>query len=320
MMEDMFGDPNSAGIKVAIIGECMIELQHKGDSLVQSYGGDTLNTALYLSRLTSSQPVDVAYFTSLGKDKFSHNMLQEWNSEGINTEYVSLSDNKQTGLYLIETDQTGERSFHYWRSDSAAKYWLKEYNIQHLSQVLSGFNIIYLSGISLAILSEENRSVLFGLLETAKQGGAKIVFDNNFRPQLWESAQHAAKAYGKMLSLTDIALLTFDDELAIYGAHTEQQAIERTHQLGVAEVVIKRGAEACIVSKGAAESYIAPDHVDNVVDTTAAGDSFSAGYLARRISGGTAEESARSGHILAGEVIRHPGAIIAEQFMPSINN
>jgi 2-dehydro-3-deoxygluconokinase len=178
--------------------------------------------------------------------------------------------------------------------------------------------MIYLSGISLAILSDDCRESLITLLTLCRKKGLKVAFDNNYRPALWESAAHAQKIYKQMLAITDIAFLTFDDEQMLYGDDNEQQAITRTQALGVKEIVIKRGGDACYVVTSDSLNSVAPNPIKNIIDTTAAGDSFSAGYLAKRILGGTAQESALAGHLLAGTVIQHRGAIISRDDMPNI--
>ncbi|MGF1735667.1 sugar kinase [Photobacterium satsumensis] len=306
--------------RVAVIGECMVELQRKGELIKQSFGGDTLNTALYLSRLTHQHGVETSYITGLGTDSFSRDMLAQWQQEQINTELVFQSEEKNPGLYLIETDDTGERTFHYWRNDAAARYWLDNIDSQTLVEKLSGFEMIYLSGISLAILPTAALDKLFQVLQACKAQGSKIVFDNNYRPRLWQSADIAAKRYQTMLSLTDIALLTFDDEVMLYGEHTVEDCIARTQQCGVSEIVIKRGAEDCLVITSEGCISVAATKVDNVIDTTAAGDSFSAGYLATRLTGGNTEQAANNAHLLAGTVIQHQGAIIPATAMPVLFN
>ena len=304
--------------RVAVIGECMVELQRKGEFIKQSFGGDTLNTALYLSRLTHQHGVETSYVTGLGTDSFSHDMLTAWQQEQINTDLVFQSEDKNPGLYLIETDNTGERTFHYWRNDSAARYWLDDIDTTTLVEKLSGFDVIYLSGISLAILPDAARTTLFDILANCKAQGSQIVFDNNYRPRLWPNAATAAKQYQQILSLTDTALLTFDDEIMLYGEHSVDDCIARTQQLGVREIVIKRGADDCLIIAADSMTSVAATRVEQVVDTTAAGDSFSAGYLAKRLTGGTAEQSAANAHQLAGTVIQHQGAIIPISAMPAL--
>lgn len=304
--------------RVAIIGECMVELKKNKNSIVQSFGGDTLNTAVYLSRLTQQQGITTSYVTGLGTDPFSREMLASWQDESINTEMVYILKDKLPGMYAIETTVDGERSFFYWRNDSAAKYWLCGREMSALVNKLCEHQMVYLSGISLAILSEDYRQKLLELLTLCREKGVKIVFDNNYRPALWKDNVVAQKIYKQMLSITDIAFLTFDDEQLLYGDATEQQTINRTKALGVSEIVIKRGGEECFVIVGEQCEAIASATVHNIIDTTAAGDSFSAGYLAKRIMGGTIEQSALAGHTLAGTVIQHNGAIISRGVMPTI--
>lgn len=185
-----------------------------------------------------------------------------------------------------------------------------------LLEKLNGYDAIYLTGITLAILTENGRNELFKLLESFS---GKVFFDNNYRPKLWESQEVAQKWYLKMLSYTDTALLTFDDEQDLYGDEHVEQCIERTTGAGVKELIIKRGGKECLVVDGDNANYVSANVINNVVDTTAAGDSFSAGFLAKRLCGGTAQEAAAAGHAVAGTVIQYSGAIIPAEAMPELS-
>ncbi|MGR5096529.1 sugar kinase [Vibrio maritimus] len=305
--------------KIAIIGECMVELQRKDELLKQSFGGDTLNTALYLSRLTQGRDIQVSYVTALGNDPFSAEMINAWSEEGIDTSLIPRLNDKMPGLYHIETDETGERTFFYWRSDAAAKFVFDQQDSAMLIESLLEYDAVYLSGITLAILTENGREKLFSFLEQFKAKGGKVFFDNNYRPKLWSDRLTAVKTYKAMLGFTDTALLTFEDEQELFGDMYVEQCIERTSQAGVAEIAIKRGAKECLVIANDSANYVAPKPVDNVIDTTAAGDSFSAGYLAKRLTGGDALASAAMGHKVAGTVIQHRGAIIPKNATPTLD-
>ncbi|SJL84272.1 sugar kinase [Vibrio palustris] len=303
---------------IAIIGECMVELQQAGELYKPSFGGDTLNTALYLARLTAPHGIETAYFTGLGRDPFSKAMLTSWQSEAINTQHVRISETKLPGMYAIETAEDGERSFYYWRNDSAAKYWLRGCDAHSLSDELSEFKWIYLSGISLAILPTDCLETLYEALVLCRDNGVHIAFDNNYRPALWDSTAKAREIYQKFMALTDLAFLTFDDEMMLWGDTQEDQAITRAQQCGIQEVIIKRGSQPCLIIDAKQRTSVAANQIDHVVDTTAAGDSFSAGYLAKRITGGSPQAAAQLGHQLAGNVIQHRGAVIAREFMPNM--
>ncbi|MFC1233991.1 sugar kinase [Vibrio sp. F74] len=308
-----------ASLNIAVLGECMVELQQQPKNLLKrAFGGDTLNTALYLTRLTRKHSINVSYVTALGNDPFSQDMIDQWNSEGIDTSLILRLEDKQPGLYYIETDDTGERYFHYWRNDAAAKYIFDQIESKTLLDKLYSYDAIYLSGITLAILTDSGREVMFTFLDRFRESGGKVIFDNNYRPKLWKDKVTAIENYVSMLHKTDIALLTFDDDQDLYGDQDLDDCISRTTKAGVKEIVIKRGSKACLVITDDTAEYVTATTVSNVVDTTAAGDSFSGGYLAKRFIGGTAVKSAEIAHKVAGTVIQYPGAIIPAEAMPSI--
>ncbi|HBZ16421.1 MAG TPA: ketodeoxygluconokinase [Pantoea sp.] len=304
---------------IAIIGECMIELSEKGENIKRGFGGDTLNTAVYLARQSDPQQLRVDYVTALGTDSFSDQMIAAWQQEQIHTELIQRLDNKMPGLYFIETDDHGERTFWYWRNDAAARFWLDSAQADDICQQLAHYDYLYLSGISLAILPAASRNKLMALLSACRQNGGKVIFDNNYRPRLWADKASAQQAYAEMLRHTDMAFLTLDDEDLLWGEQPLDAVIARTRAAGVQEIAIKRGADSCLVAVGdeplrdVAAIKLAKE---KVIDTTAAGDSFSAGYLALRLAGGSAEEAAARGHLTASTVIQHRGAIIPLSAMP----
>lgn len=310
--------------QIAVIGECMIELSQSGNVLHQNFGGDTLNTAVYLARQLDNSLFSVHYVTALGTDNFSEQMLNAWQSEQLQTQWVQRLADKLPGLYYIKTDAHGERQFYYWRNDAAARFWLETPQADSLCDALTYCAFLYLSGISLAILNAHSREKLFALLRRQRALGGKVIFDNNYRPRLWGDIASTRQTYLQMLACTDIAFLTLDDEQALWGeaigtVQSVEQVIARSKQAGVDEIVIKRGAQSCLVVEGDAPQAEVPAQrvtVDKVVDTTAAGDSFSAGYLAIRLAGGTVQQAAQRGHLLASTVIQHTGAIIPRQAMP----
>ena len=307
-------------INIAVIGECMIELSIKDNLTTRSFGGDTLNTSVYLSRLFPNDQTAIHYVTGLGIDPFSQEMLEQWQKENIKTDLIQRLDNKIPGLYAIMTDSNGERSFYYWRNDAAAKFWLKTEQTEQICEKITTFDYIYLSGISIAILDEYSIDRLIELLEKFKANGGKVIFDNNYRPRLWRSQEYAQNVYSKILSYTDIAFLAQDDEQMLWGNTHYQDSIIRSKKLNVSEIIIKRGSESCIVET-LNERVEVPANIitkDKIVDTTAAGDSFSAGYLSVRLKGGTIEDAIQKGHDLAGTVIQYRGAIIPPEAMNNL--
>jgi 2-dehydro-3-deoxygluconokinase len=302
------------------IGECMIELQRAPaapGSMDYRFGGDTLNAALYMARLLDPAVARVAYVTGLGTDGMSDEMLAGWEGEGIVTRCVQRLPERLPGIYMIETDAAGERRFHYWRRDSAARAWMRAPGAGAVLAELEGARALYLSGISLAILEPDDRARLMEVLARCRANGGQVVFDNNYRPRLWADAQSAQAAYRAVLAHTNLALLTLDDEAALYGSDDWEAAIGRARALGAGEIVVKRGGLSCLVWHDGRLAEVAPQAVARVVDTTAAGDSFGAAYVAARLSGRDPEAAARAGHRLAGAVIGERGAIIGRERMPA---
>ncbi len=305
---------------IAMIGECMLELTHQstdksGRSLPMalSYGGDTLNSAVYLAR----QGIAVDYVTALGDDSMSAWMVEQWRGEGVGCELIDYHPNSVPGLYLVEVDETGERSFYYWRDSAPARRLLDDpTKAEQLFARLAGYDWLCLSGITLAIYNETSQRRLFELLADYRRNGGKVIFDGNYRPKLWPNQAATQAAYEAIYRLTDLALPTIEDEEELFGEAGEDQVISRLQSWGVGEIVLKKGADGCLVVTEASRELV-PSNKVKVVDTTSAGDSFNAGYLAARLKGRPPNEAAKGGHRLASVVIQHRGAIIPLSAMPT---
>lgn len=279
-----------------------------------SYGGDTLNTAVYLSRLGLS----VTYVTALGDDPLSSDMIERWQQENIDCSLVDRHEGAVPGLYFIDTDASGERSFLYWRDQAPVKRLLDDVeNAQRIFSALAAFDYVYLSGITLAILTDASRDRLLAWLPEYRKAGGKVIFDNNYRPRLWPSADNARVCYSDLYAMTDIALPTFDDECLVFGQSSVDACLQRLLDAGVSEIVLKLGAQGCRVRTISEDERINAYSV-TVRDTTAAGDSFNAGFLAHRLSGATLSDSADVGCRLASIVVQHPGAIIDKELLSDL--
>ncbi|OEF85834.1 sugar kinase [Vibrio splendidus] len=318
---------------IAIIGECMIELNGKPfGSMHQTFGGDTLNAAVYLSRgceaNLNQDDIKVSYVTALGADPISKGMLERWQHEGVSTDLVLQDSQRTPGLYLIQLDEAGERTFLYWRNQSAARYLLQHPDFSQIKQALRNVDMVFLSGITLAILPEQDRIQLLNILVELKTQGVEIAFDSNFRSALWpqDENQTVKNSYQAMYTLTDLALVTFDDEQLIWGDTSPEQTIERLTSLGVKRCIVKLGADGCLTQDATSQSNrgqdsgaasaprAVPTHpVENVVDTTSAGDSFNGGFLSAYLAGEDLVKSCQRGNTMAGVVIQHRGAIIAKE-------
>ncbi len=293
--------------RVVSLGEAMIELVRRpGGLITQSCGGDTLNTAIYLARLGT----EIDYVTALGDDPESDAMLTGWAEEGIGTAHVLRAPGRLPGLYMIDVDAAGERRFLYWRDRAPAREMLTLPGSASLIAALGRCDILYLSGITLAIIGEGGRSTLSGILDDLRRSGVRIAFDTNWRLRLWPDRRTARLAYEAQLARTDIAFLGEDDMMDLFGDAGAAAILAHADADRVGETVLRMGARGCLV-RSAGETRTVPAIAGTpVIDTTAAGDAFSAGYLASRLRGFPPSEAARAGHRVAATVIGHPGAII----------
>jgi 2-dehydro-3-deoxygluconokinase len=297
--------------KVACIGECMIELrQAPGGLYSRGFGGDTLNTAVYLSRLG----IATDYITALGDDSLSDEMIAGWQSEGVGTTKVARLKGKLPGIYMIETDAEGERKFFHWRESAAARALMDLPETGITLNSLAAYHAVYFSAITLSIYSEEGRARLFGALGRARQERTRIVFDTNFRARGWPDLDIARRVFGQAFETADIALASTEDLLPLWPGEGNEALLAR---IASPEAVLKLAEPKCIVrAEGFTQEVAAEPLTNPVVDTTAAGDSFAAAYLAARLNGADPVEAARAGHHLAGVVVCYSGAIIPRSAMP----
>lgn len=287
-------------MRVACVGEAMVELNIDATGKQIGFAGDTFNTAVYLARGLGATG-DVDFVTVLGRDVISARMEAYFQSEGVGTERIRHHPERQPGVYAIALDEAGERSFTYWRDQSAARTLFEDG-----FGALEGMDLIYVSGITLAILPPERRKALLAHLAAHP---ARVAFDSNYRPRLWESPAVARAAMEAAWEVTDIALPSVDDEMALFGDDSDDAVLARLRGYGLNEGALKRGADGPLALDSDVPVQKFPC-ADRVVDTTAAGDSFNGGYLAALLTGASAAEAMAQGHALAMRVIGRPGAIV----------
>ena len=314
-------------IRLLCIGEAMIALRLAADgspSLHYEVAGDTYNTAVYAKRILGAD-AEVCFLSAVGADALSDVMLAELSTNGVSPSLVARNPDRSPGLYFTTLDQTGERSFSYWRSESAARTLLAGYDQNALERLFSGFDAIHFSGITLAILTPEDRHTLIAALGAARSSGStRVSFDPNYRPRLWASVEDARDAVERGTGASTLVLPGRDDEIALFGRKDVEETIRAAERADADEVVVKNGVDGIVVvdftSATPKVRTIARVAANAVVDTTAAGDSFAAGYLTQRLIGRSPADAAHYAATLAAQVIAHQGAIISRSSWPAVQS
>ncbi len=284
----------------------MLELARDGAQWRLGIAGDSFNTALYLGRLGAQ----VRYFTALGCDPFSDEMLDGWRAEGMDLSLVLRDAERLPGLYAIRTDATGERSFYYWRQQAAVRQLFRLEGIAAALEAAADCDLLYLTGITLSLFEAGDRQRWIDLAVRVRAAGGRVAFDPNYRPRGWKDLAEAREALARMAPHIDILLTTDQDEAALWGFGDAVASARHWRAQGVREVVVKQGGAGATVVVDETPLQVPVGQAVTVRDSTGAGDAFNAAYLAARLRGIAPAEAARGGHRLAGRVVQVPGAIL----------
>jgi 2-dehydro-3-deoxygluconokinase len=293
---------------VVSIGEVMIELARGGDGRFGiGCGGDTFNTAVYLARAG----VPVAYATALGDDPYSEGILALAAAENVGRDLVLRAPGHMPGVYLVDNDASGTRRLYHWCEAAPARDLFELNEWSRIAEGILAARLVYFTGITLSLYSNIGLGRFLAVLEMARKAGVKVAFDGNFRPRGWRGdVGRARTVFIEALKRVDVALPTFDDEAILWGDPSPESTVERMQAFGIAEVVVKNGPNSALVAAGSMREHVPVPEVVEPIDTMAAGDGFNAGYLAARLAGAKPIAAVTAAHQLAGQVIRHRGAIM----------
>ncbi|HEY2532823.1 MAG TPA: sugar kinase [Xanthobacteraceae bacterium] len=290
------------------VGEALIELVRGADArFALLCNGDTLNTAVYLARAG----IDVGFATALGDDPYSETIAALAAAEGLSLQLMLRVPGRLPALCLVDSSASETRNVRCWSDGAPASELFELAEWMRVAEALMATQLIYFSGITLSLYSNNGLGRFLAVLEAARQHGVKIAFDGNFRPRRWKGdLSRTRTVFIEALKRVDIALPTFDDEAVLWGDPSPEATVARLQAFGIGEIAVKNGPNSALVATGAAQEFVPVPEVVVPVDTTAAGDGFNAGYLAARLQGRGPVQAASAAHLLAGDVIRHHGALV----------
>lgn len=293
----------SDSLDIICIGESLMELSTNegltyAKYLNKYYGGDTITAAVAASRLGSK----VGYISRVGNDYFKDFLLDSWQAEGIDINYVKLVEGFN-GMYFISRVK-GEKEFAYYRKKSAAT----NLSVDDIPEsYIESAQITYSTGItqSLSISAKEAVKKAF---KVAKEKETFVAYDPNFTSRLWD-AEEAKEAIDEIIEFVDIFLLNLKhDAEKLYDISSAEQIIKNFWDLGVTTVVVKMGKDGYTIGYNG-EIVTIPCYTNDTVDTTGSGDAFNGAFLHGIAEGYTPFESARLASIVAGFQTRGIGAI-----------
>jgi len=294
--------------RVICVGEAVIELSRGADgAFTAACAGDTFNTAVYLARAG----LKIGFASAVGDDPYSDSIVALALAEGLGTDLILRVPGRLPALSLVERGQAGERLSRVWSDGAPARQLFELPDWMRIAQSLVGARLIYFSGITLSLYSNNGLGRLFATLEVARQQGAKVAFDGNFRPAGWQgNLARARTVFMEALKRVDIALPAFDDEAVMWGDPSPESTVARLQAFGVGEIVVKNGPNSALIASARGMEFVPVPQILVPVDATAAGDGFNAGYLAARLSGDEPGQAVSAAHRLAGTIISHAGALL----------
>ena len=294
-------------MKILSIGECMAEFSpdEQLGKFNLGFAGDTFNTAWYIAN--NHADVNSAYFSKVGDDELSDQMLKFMSDNQVDTTYIKKVAGSTIGLYLISL-VNGERTFSYWRNKSAATFLGQ--NVDDVGNAMKKQDMIYFSGITLAILDQNSRENLFSCLKSARRAGKKIAFDPNLRPKLWNNKKEMCDVIMSGANLSDIILPSFEDEATWFSDSDPMSTLARYQNVGAETVVVKNaGDPVSFCSQHGTGTYLV-ESVEKIIDSTAAGDSFNAEILVGLLREIPLADAINNAANLAKKVLMGQGALV----------
>lgn len=254
-------------------GEVLVDFlpDEQGESYYPMAGGAPANVAVAYAKLGGG-----SYFAGgISRDNFGVMLSQELEKNSVNDKYIYRTEQANTAVVLVSLDSTGERSFNFYRDNTADTCYEKP----QIDQInWQNINIFHFCSNTLTN-AKMNSNTLY-TLEQAKQNNTLISFDVNLRQQLWNEVNLLPERVNTCLQLSDLVKLSKGEAeyLAVQAQQSYQAYIDRLLTMGIKLVVITDGPNPIQVLSSSFSTFIDVPTI-TAVDTTAAGDSFIASFI-----------------------------------------
>ena len=299
------------------IGEILIDLTYSGrDKGVPVYtanpGGAPANVAVAAARLGA----DAAFIGKVGRDYYGDFLRATLTENGVDISGMLVDNDAPTTLAVVSVSETGERSFSFYRRNCADTLLSSE---EISTELLGNSRFLHFGSVSLT--DDPARTATLFAAQKAKELGAVVTYDPNYRANLWNSEEEAVERMKSVLGFVDILKIS-DEELPLLTGTDDP--VEGTRQLsdtyGISLILLTLGPDGAFYRRGE-ETGKAEGFKVKVADTNGAGDTFFGSFLSRMITLGvyrpeqlTSEqlyESVRTANLAASLTTSRHGAIPA---------
>ena len=302
---------------IVTVGEILIDLTFNGrENGVPHYtanpGGAPANVAVAASRLGAR----TAFIGKVGRDYFGDFLRRTLEENNVDVSGMLVDPFARTTMAVVSLSETGERSFSFYRLN-CADILLRSGDIS--LPLLSDTRFLHFGSVSLT--DEPSRTATLYAVDRAKEAGATITYDPNYRANLWKSEAQAVERIKSVLGKVDILKIS-DEELPLLTGTTDYDAGTRQlyEDYGIPLILLTLGADGAYYRRGGETGKAAGFKV-KVADTNGAGDTFFGAFLSRMVALGVDKpadlspeqlyESVRTANLAASITTSRHGAIPA---------
>lgn len=260
-------------MSVVCLGELLIDfvaLEHgvsvgEASGFKKAPGGAPANVAVAVARLGHPS----AFLGQVGDDPFGHHLAEVLKKEKVDVSGLRFTSEARTALAFVSLTKEGERSFVFYRHPSADMLMKPD---QVALEKLTNTKIFHFGSITL--INEPSRSATLMAAHAAHNNGTLISYDPNLRLALWPSAEAAREGMLTGLNFAHIVKVSEEEVEFLTGGHDITPLWRQETQI----IAVTRGAKGATI-------YTRKEHVDmpgfsvKTLDTTGAGDGFTAGML-----------------------------------------
>ena len=262
---------------IVTIGEILIDLTFSGkENGIPVYtanpGGAPANVAVAAARLGA----DTAFIGKVGKDYYGDFLRTTLQKNNVDTSFMLTDDSARTTLAVVSLSETGERSFSFYRRNCADTLL----NSDEINVDLLG-NTRFLHFGSVSLTDEPSRSATIFAARKAKELGATVTYDPNYRANLWNSEKEAVEQMMSVLDMVDILKISDEELPLLTGTDDAEKGTQWLFEkYKIPLILLTLGWKGAYYRRGE-ETGKADGFFVKVADTNGAGDTFFGAFLSR---------------------------------------